>query len=128
MGCFAGRSGPFCFQAVPEGREGFNGQSLSAGLGIDCGASQRGGDGCGGSAGGAKIVGQRLAFLSKGFSYEGKETGFFKTEFSEARGKSPAEDSGINVGRRREGFRREREQLFGRPVHLHGDGEQAVIA
>jgi len=86
------------------------------------------GDGCGLKSGGAQVVGQGLALLSKARAHEAQEAGFFNSQLLEARGKSPAKDRGVYVWRRREGSGRQGEEALGRPVHLNGDREEAVVA
>src|ERR1035438_4159320 len=67
-------------KAAPESRKGLNGQRLRARHRVDCGLSQRGGNGFGGNCGGAQVVGQRLAFLSKALAHKAQEGGFFRSE------------------------------------------------
>ena len=88
---------------MPESGKGFDRESFGAGVGVDpCLCQGGGGDGRR-KAGGAEVVGESLALLGKGFADEGKEGGLIETEFGEARGKAPAEDGGVDVGRGREG-------------------------
>ena len=116
------------FEDFVKGGEGFDGEGFGAGLGVDGGLRHGGGRGCGRESGGAEVVGEGLAFLSEGLADEAEEAGFVNAEFGKARGKSPAEDGGVHVGRRREGGGRQREERLGGAVHLDGDGEQAVVA
>ena len=113
---------------MPETGKSLDGQGFGAGLGVDDGAGKCGGDGGGRNAGGAEVVGERLALLRKDLADEGEKAGLFEREFGEARGKAPADDAGIDIGRGREGRGRKGEERFGGAVHLDGDGEQAVVA
>src|ERR1039458_4513852 len=115
-------------QTVPERRECIDAQCFSAGLRINSRMCQGGDYRCGSNTRCAEIVGQRLALLSEGFADKGEKAVFFKAEFLEARRKPPAEDGRVHVGRRRERFRRQREEILRWAVDLHGDGKQPVVA
>jgi hypothetical protein len=65
---------------VPQSSQSFNGQGFSARLGIDGGAGECGSHGSGRDACGAKIVGERLAFLGKDFAHEGKKAGLIERQ------------------------------------------------
>ncbi len=90
-------------KSVPETGKSLDGQGFGAGLGVDDGAGKCGGDGGGGNAGGAEVVREGLAFLGKDFADEGEKGGLVEREFREARGKTPAEDGGMDIGRGRKG-------------------------
>jgi hypothetical protein len=116
-------------QRLPEGGKGFEGESFGAGMGIDLGGGEGGCGSCGREAGGAQVVGEGLALLGKGLTEEGLETcRIVDAEGGEARGESPADHRGVNLGRRGEGAGRECEELLDGTVELDGDGEQAVVA
>jgi hypothetical protein len=87
---------------------------FGAGVGGDGGAVESGGDGWRGVAGGAEVVGEGLSLLREDLAHEGEKSGLVEAKFGEARGESPAEDGGVDVGRRREGGGREREQAVRR--------------
>ena len=78
--------------------------------------------------GGTEVVSEGFAFLGKGQANEWEEAGLFEVELRKARSKTPAEDSGVDIGWRRKGFRRKGEESLGGTIHLDGDGEQAVVA
>ena len=81
-----------------------------------------------GKAGGAKVVGKRLALLSEGLFQESDEWRFFYAQFCESRCEIPAEDRRVDFGWRNKGFRRQRKECFDAPVELQGYGKQAVVA
>lgn len=118
----------FGVESLPECGEGFEGEGFGAGFGIDGGAVEGAGGGSGGKAGGAEVVGEGFSFLREGAAEEGKEAGFIDGEFCKARRETPAEDRGVDLGRRDEGRGRQREERFDGAVHLDGRGEHAIVA
>lgn len=106
------------FKAVPERGQRFNGQGLSAGMGINGGTGECGGDAGWGELRSAEIIGEGLSLLRKDLADEGEKSGFVEVKFHEARRESPAEYGGMNVGRRGKRFGWEGEQLLGWAVEL----------
>ncbi len=81
--------------------------------------------------GGAEILRQHFALLREAHlkkSDEGMDGGGGEVELVETRGHGQAQDGGMNLRRRREGFRGESEEGLDAGVELRGGGEQAVIA
>lgn len=85
-------------------------------------------DVCGGIAGIAEIVGERLALLREAGAEKTVEAIGRDAELGEAWGEVEADDGGVDVGRRREGGWRESEEGFDARVELREGGERAVVA
>lgn len=115
-------------ESAAERGEGFNRKRFGAGRGVDAGLRESLGYDCGIDFCGAEIVGQRFALLREGETDEADERFLHDAEFFKAGSEFPAEDGGVNLGRRSEGRGRKREELLGGAVHLRGDGEGAVVA
>lgn len=111
-----------------KGGKLLDGEGFGAGLGRNAGGFECLADSVAGEAGGAEIVGEGLALLGETVLEEGDEGCLFDAERSKAGGEVPAEDGGVDLGRRVEGFRGQRKEGFGGAVELEGDGEEAVLA
>lgn len=105
--------------------------------GAECFGAGCGRDGCGGDgrgyvvglpSGGAEIIRQRFAFLREAGSQEGCKRAGIDAELEVMRVEDPAENGGVDLGRRRECAGRQGKQLFHVAVELDGDREQAVVA
>ncbi len=75
----------------------------------------------------AKIVQQRLALLSEGKLQKRDERRFFNLQFFQSGRHGKPQRAGVDLRRRRERSRRQREQLVDTGEELHGGGEQSVI-
>ncbi len=115
-------------QELKEGGELVGGEGLGARGGLDFCGGERGGDFGGIPSGGAEVVGEVFAFLGEAMAEEDCEGAGLDAEVGIDGLEGPAEDGGMDLGRRGECGGGQGEELFDAAVELDGEGEQAVVA